>query len=128
MRKAVDEIIRHCRQIGVNGGIAHSYNGSLQQAHQLLDLNIKLGFGGTITYSRATRLHTLIRELPLNALCIETDAPDQPVLRLRGKPNQPLALLDVFNKVCELRPEPKQEIAQALYTNTCDALHLNLTQ
>jgi TatD DNase family protein len=81
VRKAVDDIIQCCREANIVGGIAHSYNGSLQQAKQLLAINIKLGFGGAITYSRAKRLHQLIRDLPLCALCIETDAPDQSVFR-----------------------------------------------
>ncbi len=124
VRKAVDAILMHCRNTTPIGGIAHSYNGSLQQAYQFLDLNIKLGFGGAITYSRATKLRKLVSDLPLEALCIETDAPDQPVQRLSGQPNTPCALLDVFDVVCSLRKESEEEIANALWSNTHHALQL----
>ncbi len=124
VRKAVDEVIKHCKQQGVSSGIAHSFNGSAQQAKQLLDMNIKLGFGGAITYSRAKRLRQLIMQLPLSALCIETDAPDQPVQRLNKQVNTPDALLDVFDTVCQLRHEPPEEIAACLYENTLQALQM----
>ena len=60
------------------GGIAHAFNGSLQQAQMFIDLGFKLGFGGALTYARALQLRRLAVELPLSALVLETDAPDIP--------------------------------------------------
>jgi hypothetical protein len=62
----------------VGGGIAHAFNGSLQQAQAFIDLGFKLGFGGAVTYERALQLRRLAAELPLSALVLETDAPDIP--------------------------------------------------
>lgn len=78
VRQSVDRVLKHLRQARVRGGIAHAFNGSLQQARALIDLGFCLGFGGAFTYERATRLQRLARELPLEALVLETDAPDIP--------------------------------------------------
>ncbi len=76
VRGAVDFILKGLRKIPVQGGIAHAFNGSLQQAHQLIDLGFKLGFGGALTYPRALHLRRLAKELPLDSIVLESDSPD----------------------------------------------------
>ncbi len=78
LRRAVDQVLQGLREVGVPGGIAHAFGGSRQQAEQLLELGFRLGFGGAVTYERATRLRTLAAELPPEAIVMETDAPDIP--------------------------------------------------
>ena len=76
VRRSVDAVLKGLRDIGVAGGIAHAFNGSPQQADQLLQRGFKLGFGGALTYERATRLRALAKGLPADAIVMETDAPD----------------------------------------------------
>lgn len=78
VRRSVDAILKGLREIRVQGGIAHAFNGSRQQALALIDLGFKLGFGGAVTYERATRLRELAATLPPESLVLETDAPDIP--------------------------------------------------
>lgn len=76
VRRSVDQILKGLRAVGVAGGIAHAFSGSRQQADQLLEMGFKLGFGGAVTYERATRLRALAAQLPPQAIVMETDAPD----------------------------------------------------
>lgn len=82
VRRSADRLLRGLRAVGHGGyrwrGIAHAFNGSLQQAQAFIDLGFKLGFGGALTYERASHLRKLATELPLEALVLETDAPDMP--------------------------------------------------
>ncbi|HMW77169.1 MAG TPA: TatD family hydrolase, partial [Rhodocyclaceae bacterium] len=78
VRRAVDHVLKHLRRIEVPGGIAHAFNGSRQQAETFLALGFKLGFGGSMTYAGSTRIRTLAATLPLDAIVLETDAPDIP--------------------------------------------------
>lgn len=78
VRRSADLLLKGLRQTPVQGGIAHAFNGSLQQARQFIDLGFKLGFGGALTYERALQLRRLATELPLEALVLETDSPDIP--------------------------------------------------
>ena len=82
-RKAVEDVILRLRAHGLSRGIVHSFNGSAVQAGQLIDLGFKLGFGGALTYPGATRLRALVKQLPLDTICLETDAPDQPGIAYR---------------------------------------------
>jgi TatD DNase family protein len=63
--------------------------------------------------------------LPLEALILETDAPDMPLNGFQGQPNRPERIADVFSNLCSLRSESPEQIAQTLYNNTY-ALFLNL--
>lgn len=81
VRRSADMLLKGLRAVG-NGnpwqGIAHAFNGSLQQAQAFIGLGLKLGFGGALTYERAQNLRRLATELPLEAIVLETDAPDMP--------------------------------------------------
>lgn len=78
VRRSADRLLKGLRELPVRGGIAHAFNGSLQQARAFIAMGFKLGFGGAVTYERALQLRRLAAELPLDALVLETDAPDIP--------------------------------------------------
>jgi TatD DNase family protein len=78
VRKSADTLLKHLRETGVRGGIAHAFNGSEQQALAFVGLGFKLGFGGAMTFERALQIRRLAQALPPHALVLETDAPDIP--------------------------------------------------
>ena len=78
VRRSADMLLKGLRQTKVQGGIAHAFNGSLQQAQAFIDLGFVLGFGGAMTFERATQLRHLAATLPLSSIVLETDAPDIP--------------------------------------------------
>src|SRR5574340_28889 len=123
VRRAQDIVLKHLRQARVRGGIAHAFNGSRQQADEFIKLGFKLGFGGAMTYSRATRLRELAATLPLEAIVLETDAPDIPPAFLQaGEPNKPEYLPRIAQTLAELRGMPLEEIARITTENAMAAL------
>jgi TatD DNase family protein len=78
VRRSADLLLKGLRKTPVKGGIAHAFNGSVQQAQQFIAMGFKLGFGGALTFERALQLRMLATQLPLEALVLETDAPDIP--------------------------------------------------
>ena len=83
VRRSADGLLKQLRRLRdagrpVPGGIAHAFNGSLQQARSFIELGFKLGFGGAMTFERARQIRRLASELPADALVLETDAPDIP--------------------------------------------------
>lgn len=104
VRGAVDQVLKALRRFRVRSGIAHAYNGSQQQAEQLLALDCKLGFGGAVTWPRANKLRHLASTLPAESLVLETDAPDIPPVWLghRGR-NSPAQLPAIAAEIAALR-------------------------
>ncbi|HEX8986961.1 MAG TPA: TatD family hydrolase [Rhodocyclaceae bacterium] len=117
VRRAVDAVLKQLRQIEVPGGIAHAFNGSRQQADELIKRGFKLGFGGAMTHGRATRLRSLAATLPLSAIVLETDAPDIPPAWLDGGRNEPAELPRIGTVLAELRGIPVDDVAAATAAN-----------
>ena len=133
VRRSVDQVLKGLRDIGVAGGIAHAFNGSRQQADAFLGMGFKLGFGGAVTYDRATRLRALAAELPPEAIVMETDAPDIPPhwlyataeQRAAGAPqgrNEPAELPRIAGEVARLRGVSSGEWAATTTANALAAL------
>ena len=87
----------------MRGGIAHAFNGSRQQAEMLIDLGFKLGFGGAMTYPGSTRIRELAASLPIEAIVLETDAPDIPPHWLNRGRNSPAELPRIAQVLADLR-------------------------
>ena len=117
VRKAHEAVLESLRRTGVHGGICHAFNGSLQQAEQYMKLGFLFGFGGMVTYPNARRLHRLARELPLDHLALETDAPSMSGARHRGQRNSPEYLPEVLEALARLRDEEPREIARRTTRN-----------
>lgn len=138
VRRSADALLKPLRELAVQGrpvlgGIAHAFNGSVQQAQALLALGFKLGFGGAVTFDTARRLRQLATDLPLDALVLETDAPDIPpqwlyvgaTARTAGQPqgiNTPAELPRIGAVVAGLRGVPPVALATATTANACAAL------
>jgi TatD DNase family protein len=116
-RRAVDAVIAAFRKIGGLRGVVHSFSGSPEQARQLWAMDFMIGLGGPVTYERAQRLRRLARDMPLEHLLLETDAPDQPDAGIRGQRNEPARLAVVCATIAELRGESPATIAGATTRN-----------
>ncbi len=124
-RRTHDKLaMRFKRQELPRTGVVHGFAGSLQQAERFVRLGYKIGVGGTITYPRASKTRDVMARLPLDALLLETDAPDMPLKGFQGQPNRPEQAARVFDALCELRPEPAEVIADTLYRNTITLFRL----
>ena len=133
VRRSADKLLKGLRELPVQGGIAHAFNGSLQQAQAFIALGFKLGFGGALTYDRALQLRRLAAELPANALVLETDAPDIPphwlyataAQRGQGQPqgrNAPAELPRIAQVLADLRGMPLAALAEQTAANARQAL------
>jgi TatD DNase family protein len=125
VRSAIDIVLKHLRRVRVCGGIAHAFNGSRQQAEEFIKLGFKLGFGGALTWSRATRIRKLAATLPLDSIVIETDAPDIPPMWLEhGGRNEPFELRRIAEELAGLRQMSLSQLSQATSRNAEQVLGL----
>jgi len=136
VRRSVDKVLTHLRQTAGGKpwqGIAHAFNGSEQQAGACIELGLKLGFGGAVTFERALQLRRLASTLPLESIVMETDAPDiQPhwiyrtqAQRDAGEPqgrNEPAQLPRIAEVVAGLRGIGIDALAEATTRNAVQAL------
>ena len=141
VRKSADLLLKGLRDLSVKvaagqhgwRGIIHAFNGSDQQAAAFLQLGFKLGFGGAMTFERALQLRHLATTLPLDAIVLETDAPDMPphwlyktsAQREAGEPqgrNEPAQLPRIAQVLADLRGISLEVLSQAVWANSLAAL------
>jgi TatD DNase family protein len=103
VRRSQDQVLKHVRQVRPNGGIAHAFNGSFQQAQAFIGLGFHLGFGGAMTFTRALQIRRLASQLPLDAIVLETDAPDIAPSWVHPGRNSPEQLPGIGQALAELR-------------------------
>ena len=124
VRRAQDTVLAALRRTRVTGGIAHAFNGSFQQAAAFIELGFKLGFGGAMTFDGSQRIRRLATELPLDAIVLETDAPDIPPAWAHGGRNVPENLLRIARVLAELRGLSFEDIVRATTGNARAVLAL----
>lgn len=115
VRRSQDQILKRLRRIAVPGGIAHAFNGSIQQAETFVRLGFALGLGGAMTYARALQIRRHARDFGLEHLVLETDAPDIPPAWLHGQErrNAPAEVAGVARALAQLRETEEAQIVAA---------------
>ncbi|CDF86055.1 Uncharacterized deoxyribonuclease YjjV [Pseudomonas knackmussii B13] len=98
-------------------GIVHAFAGSREEAREYLKLGFRLGLGGAPTWPQANRLRKVVAELPLEAIVLETDAPDMAPAMYPGQRNSPEHLPAICEALAELRGVSAEELAAASTQN-----------
>jgi TatD DNase family protein len=114
VRRSQDTLLKYLRRHRVRGGLAHAFNGSVQQAQQFIELGFALGIGGAMTFDRALQIRRLATELELSDLVLETDAPDiSPAWLAKGARNEPHEVLQIAQTLAGLRDCSVEEVVKA---------------
>ncbi|MGI4984250.1 MAG: TatD family hydrolase [Janthinobacterium lividum] len=122
VRRSQDQVLHGLRRFGLARGIAHAFNGSRQQADGFIRQGFKLGFGGAMTFERALQIRRLAQALPLEAIVVETDAPDiAPAWRYKQR-NSPDQVPRIAETLAQLRDLPLGHLAECTTANALAAL------
>lgn len=103
-----------------HSGIVHAFSGSWEEAREYLRLGFKLGLGGAGTWPQARRMQRVLRQLPLESIVLETDAPDIPPVGHGGERNSPELLPEICRTLAEFKGIGADELAAASYRNSCE--------
>lgn len=101
-------------------GVIHAFSGSAEEAREYRRLGFRLGLGGAGTWPQARRMHRVLRELPLEAIVLETDAPDIAPASHPGQRNSPEFLPDICQALAECRGISAEALAAASHRNSCE--------
>ncbi len=117
-RESMDEILPmvHKQKTSRLNGIFHCYSGTLQQAYECIELGFYLGIGGVLTYKKSG-LSEIIREIPLEYLVLETDAPYLSPVPHRGKRNESSYIPFIAKVLAEVKNCSIEEVAEITTAN-----------
>jgi len=97
-------------------GAMHCFSGDLDMARRCIALGLKISIPGTITYKKSP-LPEVVASIGLDDLLSETDAPYLAPVPMRGKKNEPAFIVHTVRKIADNRPEPFEEVTEALVRN-----------
>jgi TatD DNase family protein len=120
----LDLLRQHWRPHGLPG-IFHCFSGDLAIAREGLDMGFYISFAGNVTFPKAQELRDICRELPMDRLLVETDAPYLAPVPFRGRRNEPAHVAEVARRLAEVRAIPPQAMAE---TTTANFFRLMLPQ
>ena len=103
------EAVKPYAQKGVRG-IFHCFSGSKESAEQIIGMGFHLGLGGVLTYKNAG-VAEAIKDIPMEWLVLETDAPYLSPVPYRGKKNEPAFIIEVAKKLAEIKNLPLHTVA-----------------
>jgi TatD DNase family protein len=98
-------------------GVLHCFSGGRTLAQRALDLGFYLSVSGMITFKKADELRAIVKEVPLDRLLVETDAPFLAPIPHRGARNEPSFVVHTAAKLAELKGVTTEEIARATTEN-----------
>ena len=88
---------------GAFPGVIHCFSSGPDVARRALTLGFYISISGIVTFKAAEELRTIVRDLPLDRLLVETDAPYLAPIPKRGKTNEPAFVAHTAAKVAELK-------------------------
>ncbi|MGC4037553.1 MAG: TatD family hydrolase [Chitinophagaceae bacterium] len=117
-RDSTDECIEIVKeyQSGKLKGVFHCFGGTLNQAKQIIDLGFYLGIGGVLTFKKSG-LDTVLKELTLERIVLETDAPYLAPVPFRGKRNEPGYLKYIAQKLADVKEMALEQVAAVTTSN-----------
>jgi len=106
------------------GGVFHFFSGTLEEAKKILEEGYYLGFSGIITYS--DKYDEVIKNIPLERILVETDAPYVAPFPYKGKRNEPLYVKEVIKKIANLKNLSLEEVEGQTFKNTIELFRIKL--
>lgn len=108
------EMLKEVKNVPV---IMHCFSGSWEFAKECIKKGFYIALGGVVTFKNAKKVHEIAKNIPLEHLLLETDAPYLTPEPYRGKRNEPAYVKFAAEKIAEIRGISFEEIAQATTKN-----------
>lgn len=119
MRDATEDTLRILKEEKADqvGGVMHCFVEDWEVAQRALDLNFVISFSGIVTFNSAKDLQYVATKVPQDKMLVETDSPYLAPVPFRGKSNQPAYVVNVAEKIAQLRGISIEEVAELTTKN-----------
>lgn len=117
-RDAVDDTLAILAQFPTIRAVFHCFTGTSDEARRIVDRGFLLGFTGPVTFKKSDDLRQAVRQAPLEAILVETDAPylsPEPVRKI--KTNEPAFVMHTAATVASLKQVELPELEHQVLEN-----------
>lgn len=127
-RDATGDVVRILKEekAATVGGIMHCFGGSVETARECIAMNFMISLGGPVTFKNARTPKEVAKEIPLQYLMIETDAPYLAPHPYRGKRNEPAFVTLVAEEIARQKEITVEEVANVTTANAIKIFKLHV--
>lgn len=119
-RESFNEIYKVLKKSSSNkGGIFHCFTGTLEGANKIIDLGMKIGIGGVVTFKNG-KIDKFLENIGIHNIVLETDSPYLSPEPYRGKRNESMNITFIADKLCDIYGLTTKEIADITTKNSKD--------
>lgn len=115
-RDADDDVLRLVRGSGAQA-VMHAFSSTVDTARRAVELGALISFAGTVTFPKAGSLRDAAREVPVDQLLVETDAPVLAPQARRGRINEPAFIAYTLDCLAEVRAVDATDLAAEVWAN-----------
>lgn len=105
-------------------GVVHCFSGSVEFARECLRLGYYIGFTGVVTFKNSKKIVEVAKEVPLDRMLVETDAPYMAPTPNRGKRNRSDYIKFIIEKIAEVKELSVEEVSNATIENAKNLLKI----
>ena len=117
IREATQDALDILKKHAKTPFVLHCFNASEEILKEYLKLDCYFSIGGVVTFKNATNLQEVVKQIPLNRLLIETDAPYLSPVPYRGKMNEPKYIKETLKFIADLRGLNFEELEEITTAN-----------
>jgi len=123
-RQSNDMVLDILKSYKITKGVFHCFSGNVFEMHQVVNLGLKIGITGIITFSDSEILRNVVSSVPEKSLVVETDCPYLSPNPVRGKTNSPLNLKYIIDEIAKTRKTEVAKMEFVLDTNSRNLFNL----
>lgn len=102
-REAFSDLFQILDEEGHFGGVLHCFTGTIEESREVIKRGLYLSLSGIVTFKKSVELQEVAKEVPLDRLLIETDAPYLAPQPYRGKVNEPAYVIETAKFLANLK-------------------------
>ena len=115
-RDAIGDTYTVLHEYQLKGSI-HSFSGSLEMAKSFIKIGYYLGIGGVVTFKNAKNIVNVLKDISLEYILLETDAPYLTPEPFRGLKNDSSYLKYIISKIAEIKGISESEVVEITTNN-----------
>ena len=116
------DVIKKYRDRGLTG-VFHCFGGTIEQANKIVETGFYLGIGGVLTFKKSG-LDTVMKDIPITKIILETDAPYLAPVPYRGKRNEPAYIPYIAQKLADVKEISIEQVADITTKNARELFKL----
>lgn len=117
VRDAYDDVYEILKKENAKKVLIHCYSSNWNNAKKFIDIGCLISFAGPITFPKSIELHEVVEKIPMDKFVLETDSPWLSPIPFRGKRNQPINVIHIYKKVCEIKKIELDELIEQIELN-----------